>query len=247
MTVLRTDRRRSAGRGGAPPPPPTTTARVIAFPRGSWRILRRYWMLAASVFAAFAIVFVVVSALGVPVFEDPSTGIAAAGGLSALLVFGLLAGDVLLPVPASLVMVASGALFGPVAGTLLSLAGGVAGTAVAFAIGRSGSPLLERIVGPAERAAADRLLARHGALAMLITRPVPLLAETTALLAGASPLPWPRAMMAAALGMLPAAAAYALAGTLAVGFPAVAAIFVGVIAFGAGFWFAEGKLSSKPR
>jgi hypothetical protein len=54
-----------------------------------------------------------------------------------------------------------------------------------------------------------------GALAVLASRPLPLLAETVAIVAGASSLRWSRAMLAAALGSLPEAVAYSLAGSIA--------------------------------
>ena len=88
---------------------------------------------------------------------------------------------VALPVPFSLVMVAHGALFGVAVGTtLLSVVGSTVAALVGFALGRRGGPLLTRLVPPEERVRADRLLTRWGTLAIIVTRPVPLLAETTA-------------------------------------------------------------------
>jgi len=49
------------------------------------------------------------------------------------------------------------------------------------------------------------LLARRGTLAIIVTRPVLLLSETTALMAGASPLGWRRVALAALAGSLPGA------------------------------------------
>jgi hypothetical protein len=51
---------------------------------------------------------------------------------------------------------------------------------------------LERLVTAEERARANRLLERWGTLAIVVTRPIPLLAETVAIMAGASPLGWGR-------------------------------------------------------
>jgi uncharacterized membrane protein YdjX (TVP38/TMEM64 family) len=59
------------------------------------------------------------------------------------------------------------------------------------------------------------LLASWGALAIVLSRPVPLLAETVTVLAGASSIGWGRAMLAALVGSAPEAAVYALAGAVA--------------------------------
>ena len=53
-----------------------------------------------------------------------------------------------------------------------------------------GGPLLSRLVPPEERARANDLLDRWGEMAVVATRPVPILAETVAILAGASPKSW---------------------------------------------------------
>jgi uncharacterized membrane protein YdjX (TVP38/TMEM64 family) len=123
--------------------------------------------------------------------------------------------DVALPVPSSVVMIANGALFGVVAGSALSLVGSMGAALLGFAIGRWSGPLLARLVPADERAHADRLLGRWGALAIVVTRPVPILAETVTILAGASSLGWRRAALAAFGGTLPAAVLYAMTGATA--------------------------------
>ncbi len=123
-------------------------------------------------------------------------------------------------------MVAHGALFGVLIGTLLSLLGSTGATLFGFWIGRRGGKLLERLVPPAERERADRLLERWGMLAIVVTRPIPLLAETVAIMAGASPLTWGRTALAALAGSLPPALLYALTGATAGRFQNTALMFV---------------------
>lgn len=83
-------------------------------------------------------------------------------------------------------MVANGALFGIAGGTLLSIVGGMAAAAVGFAVGRGGSASLHRFVPEEERRRADTLLREWGDLAVVVTRPVPILAESVAILAGSA-------------------------------------------------------------
>ena len=86
-------------------------------------------------------------------------------------------------------MILDGSLFGPVGGALLSFAGSEAAALLGFAIGRRGGPALARSSSPAARARAERMVAQHGAIAIVVTRPVPVVAETAALLAGATAMP----------------------------------------------------------
>jgi uncharacterized membrane protein YdjX (TVP38/TMEM64 family) len=63
----------------------------------------------------------------------------------------------------------------------------------------------------------------------VVSRPLPLLAETITVLAGASPLGWGRAMLAALIGSLPPCLFYAWAGAASVGFEGSALVFAAVI------------------
>ncbi len=177
--------------------------------------MRRYWQLLAGMVLVFLALFGAVHALGVPLLTDPTPWLRDGGAGAGLVGVGLLLVDVLLPVPSSLVMVAHGALFGIVGGALLSLLGSVGAAAVAFAIGRGGGPWLHRLVDEAESARADALLQRWGAVAIVATRPIPLLAETVAVLAGTSPLPWRTLLIAATAGNLVPALLYSMTGAAA--------------------------------
>jgi uncharacterized membrane protein YdjX (TVP38/TMEM64 family) len=199
--------------------------------------MKRYLSIMALMIAFFLILFFVVEALGVPLLTDPTPWMNHGGIFAAILGVGLLIADVLLPVPSSLVMVAHGALFGVVMGTTLSVLGSVGAALFGFAIGRRGGRLLERVVTSEERARADQLLARWGALAIIVTRPVPLLAETVAIMAGASPLGWGSVTLASLAGSLPPALLYALTGAAVANFQSTALMFGVVLLIAGFFWF----------
>lgn len=150
----------------------------------------------------------------------------------------------MLPVPPSLVMVAHGALFGVVVGTLLSVVGNTGAALFGFFVGRRGGPLLARFVSAQER--ADGLLARWGTLAIIVTRPVPLLAETTVVMAGASPLGWRRVALAALVGNLPVALVYALTGAVAASFESGALVFGLVLVVACLSWLVGRRLQPRP-
>jgi uncharacterized membrane protein YdjX (TVP38/TMEM64 family) len=198
--------------------------------------VKRYWTIAATILALFLTTYLLVEALHVPLLTDPRPSLRDAGWAGAALGVFLLVADQFLPIPSSLVMVALGALYGAPAAIVLALAGRMGMMAAGFAVGRAGGPLLERAVSVDEWARADALLRRWGALAVLASRPLPLLAETVAIAAGASSLRWSRAILAAALGSLPEAVAYSLAGSIAPTFENTGVIWGSFLVIACGFW-----------
>ena len=196
--------------------------------------MKGYAGLCGGLLAIMVVLFLVVEALGIPLLTEPDPLGSRTGAVAAILGVTLLVVDVALPVPSSVVMISHGALFGVLVGTALSAIGSLGAFGVGFALGRRGEPVVRGLVSEEERQRADRFLLRWGLVGVVLSRPVPLLAETVSLVAGASPLPWRAALGAAALGCLPAAAVYALAGAVAASFAAGAVIFISVVAVAAG-------------
>ena len=192
--------------------------------------MKRYVTAAGLVLTGLLALFLIVEALDVPLLMDPTPWLERGGPVAALVGVLLLTVDVLLPVPSNVVMLANGALFGVVGGTLLSLVGSMGAAVAGFWIGRRGGTILDAFVPATEHRRADSLLERWGVAAIVMTRPLPLLAETVMVLAGASPLGWGRAMVAATLGLLPTCLLYALVGATAIGLREGAITFVLTIA-----------------
>jgi uncharacterized membrane protein YdjX (TVP38/TMEM64 family) len=194
------------------------------------RRLRGYPLLCAGLLAVLVCVFVIVEALEIPLLTDPTPWLREAGVAAGAIGVGLLVVDVLLPVPSSVVMVAQGALFGIAWGTLLSVVGGLGATLVAFLVGMRSRALVARLVPVSQQRAAERILGRYGALAIVLTRPVPILAEATAVMAGTTRLRWWWAALAGAAGNLPPALLYAVSGALAASLTNQALVLGGVVA-----------------
>ncbi len=197
----------------------------------------RFWSLATSIAMLLLLLFFAASAAGIAVLDDPTPLLRDARPAAALIGVALLVGDVVLPVPSSLVMVAHGALFGIAGGALLSLFGSVAAALAAFALGRAGTPAIRRIVTPREHTRAAARLARWGVVAIALTRPVPILAETVAILAGSSNLRWHQTALAAAAGSVVPAAVYAWSGAHATSAGNHVLIFAGVLIVTAVLWW----------
>jgi uncharacterized membrane protein YdjX (TVP38/TMEM64 family) len=201
--------------------------------------MKRYSTIAVLLLGLFVTLFFLVEALNVALVKEPSSWLGHAGVLTGFVGVCLLVADVALPVPSSMVMVAHGALFGVQVGTLLSLVGSTGATLVGFGIGRRSEPLIARLTKSEDRAWANRVLARWGALAIVVTRPIPLLAETVAILAGTSPLGWARTTLAALAGSLPAALLFALAGAVTASFQNRALLLLALLISAGTFWLVD--------
>ncbi|RYZ06313.1 MAG: DedA family protein [Myxococcales bacterium] len=133
----------------------------------------------------------------------------------AVVVVFLLAADVLLPVPSSFISAGAVALLGALAGGVSVAVGMTLGAWLGYALGRwGGEPLAARVAGTTELARARDLMARHGSWVVLVCRGVPVLAEASTLLAGATRVSRLRFAVTTTLGNVGLAGAYAAVGVL---------------------------------
>lgn len=197
-----------------------------------------YWAVAGGLAALFLTAFVVVSALGAPILTEPEGSLE--GSLAGVLGVALLVADSVLPVASSAVMVSLGALYGPAGGIALALVGRLGCFLAGFAVGRWTGGRLLRAVPAAPRRNAEELLARRGAFAVVMTRPLPILGDTVAILSGASRMSWRTGAVAGTIGSLPEAVAYAVAGALAASSVHGAVVWSAFIVVAGAFWLAAG-------
>lgn len=116
----------------------------------------------------------------------------------------LLISDLLLPIPNSAVMAALGVIYGPVVGGLVASAGIAFAGAVGFAICRSyGRPAALWLIGDGGIAEGERLFARAGGWLVALTRPVPILSEVVACMAGLAGMRLRPFMLSLLCGSLP--------------------------------------------
>lgn len=132
----------------------------------------------------------------------------------AALEVGVLAADLLLPVPSSMVATLGGAELGIMVGTACGWLGMTIGSLAGWWLGRMAGSRPLAGLEPAERAALERQQRRLGPLLVVLSRPVPLVAEAAALVAGGSGMRLRDFAAAAAAGNLAIAFAWSLAGAL---------------------------------
>lgn len=110
-----------------------------------------------------------------------------------LLVPAILASDIFLPIPSSAVMTYAGGVMPFWTAVLASWVGLSAGAGFGFGLAKLlGKPFAARFAEPEDLARIETVGARFGPTALLLTRPLPILAEACVLLMGTTDLSWRR-------------------------------------------------------
>ena len=125
---------------------------------------------------------------------------------------GVLAADIILPVPSSLVATLGGASLGVAVGTLCGSVGLTIGSLAGWLLGRIAGRRSFDALDARERAAVAARRRTLGPLLVVVSRPLPILAEAVALMAGAAGMTWPTFLAAAAPANCVIALAWSLAG-----------------------------------
>ena len=135
--------------------------------------------------------------------------------LVAVVLILLLASDILLPIPSSLVSTAAGFFLGVVGGTLASLLGMTISCLLGYWLARRlGRPVASRIVKEEELGRLEVLYRRIGDWVMVVCRPVPMLAEASVWFAGLGRMRVGRFVLLVTLANLGVSAVYATVGAL---------------------------------
>lgn len=212
------------------------------------------WRLLAMMFALMACVLVPFALWGDALERAAPLLLRSRDGLMWFAVVGiaLLVVDVLLPIPSSVVAVALCWALGPVAGGAAVALGGLLSFATGYGLGRLlPEPRLRQWIGPA---LWDRVRDRARARAewwIVLARPLPVLAELSAVLAGVWRLPPWRTLTHAALASVALGALYGGSAWLGARAPGALATFAVLLALPAASWWlhriALRRLSSPTR
>jgi uncharacterized membrane protein YdjX (TVP38/TMEM64 family) len=135
---------------------------------------------------------------------------------------GLLASDIFLPVPSSILSTASGVLLGFFAGALTNIAGMTAGCWLGYRAGRVAQGRADKHL--------ETLWARYGEWTLILTRAVPVLAEAAVLFAGMTAMPMRRFLILTTLANVGIGTLYAAVGAYAMEWNSFLAAFLGSLA-----------------
>ena len=204
------------------------------------------WLIIAAIFVAFAAVmnFVFEGILHVSLLDEAKPFITHPGVVAAVAIISLLASDIFLPIPATIVMVLSGALFGTFEGALISLIGSLLGNWIGFELmHRFGATMCKRFVSEAQFRRMEPLLKRFGSIAIVVSRPVPIMMETLSFLAGLARMPRAVFLAASLAGTVPVCLLYGYAGASSMEMKSVVpALFTIICLPAVGWLIAQRKL-----
>jgi uncharacterized membrane protein YdjX (TVP38/TMEM64 family) len=143
--------------------------------------------------------------------DDPPSATATFG-----LIVGLLATDILLPIPSSVISTLSGWQLGWAAGTLATWIGMNLGAVIGFALARRwGQPFALWFSKGEDLQRMRQVSDQFGPVVLVLTRAMPVFAEASVLIAGIHRLSWRRFLPAVVLSNLGIAIAYAAFGEYA--------------------------------
>ena len=148
------------------------------------------------------------------------------GGIIAL----LLALDVVLPVPSSVLNTAAGALLGLWKGAMACWLGMTAGCFLGYELGSHGARrLARRVAGPDELERVSKMVTRKGNWVIIVFRAVPVLAEASVIFAGMTRMPLRQFALPITLSNLGISLAYAAVGAYSVGLESFVLAFAGAL------------------
>lgn len=196
------------------------------------------WLILLSLVLAFILIpFLLLERPIAALMEEALMAARGHAVLAGAIIVLILAVDILLPVPSSLVSGLAGAALGFWGGTFAIWLGMSVGCLFGYALGRgAGHAAMHRIVGAEETERARRLFAGAGGVALIVTRAVPVLAETLVLGAGAARMPLGPFLLLTGAANLAVAFAYAAVGALALSQASILFFFFGLAALPAASW-----------
>jgi uncharacterized membrane protein YdjX (TVP38/TMEM64 family) len=215
---------------------------MSASPAQTLRSSASWWRLTALAFALLVAVLLPFALWGDALEVAAPGWLEAHDGRTWLATIGiaLLVVDVLLPVPSSVVAVALCWGLGPVAGGAAVAIGGFLAFVAGYGLGRLlPEARLRRWIGPAlwdrVRGGADRSTGWW----IVLARPLPVLAELSAVMAGVWRLPMRRAFAQAALASIAMGALYGGSAWLGARAPGALATLLALLVLPAAFWCAH--------
>ena len=155
----------------------------------------------------------------------------------------VLSADILLPVPSSILMFVNGAVLGVFWGAVLSLISAMTSSLIGYFIGNQLTNFTNRFFQSKETESAKKLLQQYGWVAILITRGLPILAETIAIMAGNLKYKFSTFFWSNFIGYLPVCLVYSIAGFYSFKSQTLLIAFGINLLLAAVFWIVDRRLS----
>jgi len=183
--------------------------------------------------------------LDVPVLSNPKEVMVDNGVVTAGSGVALLALDILLPIPSSIIMATMGNLFGIALGALLSFTGMMLSCLLGYGIGRLWGDRWMRNTDAEKQRRSLQILEKWGGFALIVTRPIPVLSESVVILAGIKKMSLKTVFLTCAIGLLPTSIFYAVVGAYSTSLKSNVWSFVTVILLALAFMLVKRSLDRK--
>ena len=152
------------------------------------------------------------------------------GNLAWLLAILLLMGDLLLPLPATLIMSAIGFIYGPIAGGLISALGSFMAGSLGYWLCRLlGEKTTRRLLGEHDYELGRKLSGTVGGWVVVLSRWLPVFPEVIACMAGLTRMPATYFHVALLCGSLPLGFTYAIIGHAGTEYPVLSIALSAVV------------------
>lgn len=150
--------------------------------------------------------------------------------LASLVIGALLAIDIVAPIPSSVVSTAGGYFLGFIGGTIVSLSGMTISCLLGYWLGaKFGRAATERFINSSEISRFEKLQKRYGDWIIIISRSIPVLAETSVLFAGIGRMQPNRFILMTTISNLGISMVYAAVGAYSAHFNSFLLAFTGAI------------------
>lgn len=144
-----------------------------------------------------------------------------------VLIFGLLAVDIALPIPSSAVSTYGGSILGWGWATLASWLGMMCGSLIGYSLARLiGHRFVDRVTDQQDQRSLGRFTEKFTTWTVVLTRPLPVLAEATMLMLGALKIPLRQILFPLLASNLVIAAAYSAVGAWSIQHDATLAVLI---------------------
>ena len=126
--------------------------------------------------------------------------------------FTFLLSDILFPIPSSLIMILNGKVLGFALGGLLSSVAGICSSLIGFALGRKSEKYLNKWFSEKEVKKANVFFEKYGKLSVALSRAIPILSETIAVLSGTTRMKFKDFFIYSTIGHIVVSLVYAWVG-----------------------------------
>lgn len=132
---------------------------------------------------------------------------------AATIIVLLLASDVVIPVPSTILMTVAGSIFGLFWGIIVTAVGSMSASITGYWIGKMGGrPLAQKVISQKELDSMERWSTAYGKWPVVLAKTLPMMAETVAVSAGIAQMPFISFSLFTLLGTAITCSLYVMAG-----------------------------------